>query len=263
MSSLGTPIGKTKLFDLDDGTKDAFVPFPKVLGSVKRVCHLAHQFETRIIRGFIFYPPKSDDSKEQILRVVERMCRIAEVCESEEVVYAAEVEARLLGRNGHLLSEIHRRVNHPAFFTCLDLGNLHSQGYSTGEVLEQTKALIPSIGLFHIKDYSEPMPDKVGEIDEDALKHFVPADEGDGGHTAVMQVLKGHLPAIDEKLKAQGVPGLFCDMEPHLKGGGQFGGFSGPDGMGVALRAFCRVCDSVGVGYKLRDFDDVKRVRGY
>ena len=53
------------------------------------------------------------------------------------------------------------------------------------------------------------------------------------------------------------------DLEPHLKGGGQFGGFSGPDGFGVALRSLCRVLDYVGISYHLRDFDDVKAARGF
>jgi hypothetical protein len=43
-----------------------------------------------------------------------------------------------------------------------------------------------------------------------------------------------------------------------VKGGGQFGGFSGPDGFGVALRAFCRVLDDVGIQYHLTGFDAVR-----
>ena len=56
---------------------------------------------------------------------------------------------------------------------------------------------------------------------------------------------------------------MFLDLEPHLKGGGQFGGFSGPDGMGVALRSLCRVLDYVGIDYHLRDFDDIQAARGF
>jgi hypothetical protein len=48
-----------------------------------------------------------------------------------------------------------------------------------------------------------------------------------------------------------------------LKGGGQFGGFSGPDGMGVALRSLCRVLDYVGLDYHLRDFADIQAARGF
>ena len=65
------------------------------------------------------------------------------------------------------------------------------------------------------------------------------------------------------KLNRRGIPGVFLDLEPHVKGGGQFGGFSGPDGMGVALRGLCRVLDYVGIDYHLRDFDDIRAARGF
>jgi hypothetical protein len=71
------------------------------------------------------------------------------------------------------------------------------------------------------------------------------------------------LPSLESKLTRRGMPGVFFDLEPHLKGGGQFGGFSGPDGMGVALRGLCRVLDYVGIDYHLRDFDDVRAARGF
>jgi hypothetical protein len=45
-------------------------------------------------------------------------------------------------------------------------------------------------------------------------------------------------------------------------GGGQFGGTSGPDGMGIALRSLCRVLDTAKVAYHLRDFDDLLAARG-
>jgi len=71
------------------------------------------------------------------------------------------------------------------------------------------------------------------------------------------------VPQLSEKLTKRGIPGVVLDLEPHLKGGGQFGGTSGPDGMGVALRSLCRVLDHVGLAYHLRDFDDVRAARGY
>ena len=69
------------------------------------------------------------------------------------------------------------------------------------------------------------------------------------------------IPALKKRLKRRGVPGVFLELEPHVKGGGQFGGTSGPDGMGVALRGLLRVLDFVGIGYHLRDFDDVLATR--
>jgi len=64
-------------------------------------------------------------------------------------------------------------------------------------------------------------------------------------------------------MQALGAPGFFLEVEPHLKGGGQFGGFSGPDGIGVALRSLCRVLDYVGIDYALRDFSDIQEARGF
>lgn len=63
------------------------------------------------------------------------------------------------------------------------------------------------------------------------------------------------------RMKSLGAPGFLVELEPHLKGGGQYGGYSGPDGVGVALRALCRLLDYVGIPYHLRDFDHVKRAR--
>jgi hypothetical protein len=71
------------------------------------------------------------------------------------------------------------------------------------------------------------------------------------------------LPQLERKLKRRGIPGVFLDLEPHVKGGGQFGGFSGPDGMAVALRGLCKLLDYVDIDYHLRDFDDVRAARGF
>ena len=71
------------------------------------------------------------------------------------------------------------------------------------------------------------------------------------------------MPKLEQKLGRRGIPGVILDLEPHLKAGGQFGGASGPDGMGVALRSLCRTLDYLEIGYHLRDFDDICAARGY
>ncbi len=71
------------------------------------------------------------------------------------------------------------------------------------------------------------------------------------------------IPELEKRLQRRGVPGVFLDLEPHLRGGGQFGGFSGPDGLGVALRGLCRVLDYAGIAYHLRNFADVRAARGF
>ena len=88
------------------------------------------------------------------------------------------------------------------------------------------------------------------------------ADQGNGIHELVLRDFRESIPKLTRKLKRRGIAGVFLDLEPHLKGGGQFGGFSGPDGMGVALRGLCRVLDYLSIGYHLRDFSDVVASRG-
>ncbi len=58
VASIGSPIGKVKLQDVEDGTTNTFVPFKKYIErDVKKACDMAHAFETKLIRGFSFYPP--------------------------------------------------------------------------------------------------------------------------------------------------------------------------------------------------------------
>jgi len=265
VSSLGSPIGKVKLLDIDDGTKNAYVPIKKYLaGDVQQACELAHALETKLIRGFSFYHPKGSNAKDYLPQVVDNLGQIAETCHRSDLTLGLEVEANLVGHNGHLLAEIHRQVNHPAMVLVFDGANILVQGYSPSELFEQYLAMKPGLGWMHIKDYRSPQPlVKEGHVNEDALAHYVPADQGDTANEAILRDFARTLPALEKKLGRRGIPGVFLDLEPHLKGGGQFGGFSGPDGMGVALRGLCRVLDYVGVDYHLRDFEDVKAARGF
>ncbi|NLF68078.1 MAG: sugar phosphate isomerase/epimerase [Candidatus Anammoximicrobium sp.] len=265
VSSIGSPIGKVKLLDVDDGTHNRFVPFKKYLAQeVQQACELAHAFETKLIRGFSFYHPRGTDPREHLPQVVEQLGKIAEACHRSDLIFGLELEANLVGQSGSLLAEIHRQVNHPALMLIFDGANIVTLGCSADECLQQFREMKAGLGWLHIKDYRHPHPaQKTDHVDEEALKNFVPADRGDTGHEAILRDLRGAIPKLEKKLKKRGVPGVFLDLEPHVKGGGQFGGFSGPDGFGVALRALCRTLDFVGIGYHLRDFDDVKAARGF
>ncbi|OHB67654.1 MAG: hypothetical protein A2V70_05785 [Planctomycetes bacterium RBG_13_63_9] len=265
VSSIGSPIGKVKLRDVEDGTPNEYVPFKKYLDrEVKKACELAHAFEAKLIRGFSFYHPKGSDPKDHLDQTVDQLGQIAEACHRSDLTFGLEVEANLVGSNGYLLAELYRKVNHPAMVLVFDAANILVQGYSGAELMEQLRAMQPGLGWLHIKDYhlGEPVGE-VGHVDEEALANFVPADRGDSAHEAIFRQVGGLLPRLERRLRRRGIPGVFADLEPHLKGGGQFGGFSGPDGMGVALRGLCRVLDYVGIEYHLRDFDDVKAARGF
>ena len=121
VASIGSPIGKVKLQDVDDGTGNAYVPFKKYLEKdVKKACELAHAFETKLIRGFSFYHPKGTDPREHLAQVVDQLGQIAETCHRSDLTFGLEVEANLVGQNGHLMAEIHRKVNHPAMVLIFD-----------------------------------------------------------------------------------------------------------------------------------------------
>lgn len=265
VSSLGSPIGKVKLQDVEDGTKNRYVSFAKYLATdVRKACELAHAFETKLIRGFSFYHPRGTDPSHHLPQVVDQLGQIAEVCHRSDLAFGLEVEANLVGQSGQLLAEIHRQVDHPALMLIFDAGNIVTQGCSPDEIHDQYRAMKPGLGWMHIKDYRHPHPAKrTDHVDEEALKHFVPADAGDSGHETILRDFRELIPKLEKKLKRRGIPGVFLDLEPHLKGGGQFGGFSGPDGFGVALRGLCRMLDYVEIGYHLSDLADVVAARGF
>ncbi len=264
VASIGSPIGKIKLQDKDDGTKNAYVPFKKYLAKdVERVCEIAHAFETKLIRGFSFYHPKGTDPKAHIPEVVDRLGQIADTCLRSDLTFGLEVEANLVGQTGQLLAEIHRQVNNSAMMLIFDAANIIVQGYTPAETFEQYLAMKPGLGWLHIKDYCHAGESKrMKHVDEGALTNFVPANLGDSAHETILRDFRGMIPKLEAKLKRRGIPGVFLDLEPHVKAGGQFGGASGPDGMGVALRGLCKVLDYVSLDYHLRDFDDILAARG-
>ncbi|MDX1929562.1 MAG: TIM barrel protein [Pirellulaceae bacterium] len=259
VATVGSPIGKVKLLDVDDGTSNRFVPFKQYLETeVNHACEVASTLGTKLIRGFAFYHPKGTDPWQHIPQVVDQLGQIADVCNKAGLTFGLEVEANLVGQSGKLLAEIHRQVKSEAMVLIFDGANLVCQGMTPDEVFAEYLAMKPGLGWVHIKDYRHPSAtQRLEHVDEASLKNFVPADLGDTGHEAILRDLAKDLPRIDAKMKLRGAPGVIFDLEPHVKGGGQFGGFSGPDGFGVALRGLCKVLDYVGIDYHLTDFDDI------
>lgn len=258
VSSLGSPIGKVKLLDVEDGTSNRYVPFRDYLEKdVRRACERANTFGTKLIRGFSFYHPKGTDPESHLNQAIEQLGQIARVCDQHGLTFGLEVEANLIGQTGRLLQKLHEGVSDPAMMLIFDGANLVCQGMTTEQTFEEYQAMKQGLGWLHIKDYKKPLS-RSSHVDEESLKSFVPADQGDSGHEAILRDIKQGYTALLSKLSKRGIPGLFLDLEPHVKGGGQFGGFSGPDGFGVALRGLCRLLDYVGLPYDLRSFDDIR-----
>lgn len=259
VATLGSPIGKVKLLDVEDGTKNRYVPFKQYLKKdVQHACDVANAIGTKLLRGFSFYHPVGTDPTDHLPQVVDHLGQIADLCKSEGLCFGLEVEANLVGQTGVLLGEIHRKVKNSALVLIFDGANLVCQGMTPDEVFAEYLAMKPGLGWLHVKDYRHSTAQqRLQHIDEASLKNFVPADIGDSGHEAIFRDLREHLPKIEKRMKKLGAPGVIFDLEPHVKGGGQFGGFSGPDGFGVALRGLCKSLDYVGIEYHLTDFDDI------
>ena len=184
ISSIGSPIGKVKLCDVDDGTTTGYRPFDDYIKTeVVRACELAQIFGTKLIRGFSFYHPKGSSVDEHFPQAVDQVGKIADVCGKHGVIYGLEVEANLVGHEGHLLAKMHEQINNDALVTIFDGGNIVMQGFSADEIFEQYVAMKPGLGWLHIKDFKDPAGSaRVEHVDEESIKHFVPADVGQSGH---------------------------------------------------------------------------------
>jgi sugar phosphate isomerase/epimerase len=263
VATLGSPIGKIKIKDVEDGTKNRHVPFRQYVDQdVRRAITLAQAFGTKLIRGFSFYHPKGERPEDYVRQAGDMIAEIAARCEENGVIFGLEVEPNLVGQNGYLMMELYKHVNSKSLVLVFDAGNLLVQLGSGKAVVEHYRAMKDGIGWMHIKDYHQK--GKIqwhGHVDEAMLKNFVPCNEGDASHPAILKDFAKLIPALDRKLKKLGVPGVFVDLEPHLKGGGQFGGTSGPDGFGVALRALTSVLDAARIAYDLRNYKDIEAIK--
>lgn len=265
VTSIGSRIGKVKLLDRDDGSHNKYVdPQTYLQTVVADTIRAAQALGARLVRGFSFYHPAGTDPQPYVEQAAERLQPIVDACARAGLVFGLEVEANLVGQNGRLLAALARAVNRPNLVCIFDGANISCQNIHALDCYAEYVAMRDWFGWMHIKDYRiDPSLKWTGVVDEERLKNFVPADMGDSGHEWILRDLKQHLPQIEARMQALGAPGVFLELEPHLKGGGQFGGFSGPDGMGVAVRALCRVLDYVGIDYHLRDFEDIRRARGF
>lgn len=265
VTSIGSRLGKIKLLDVEDGSHNKYVTDQQYRDTdVAMTIRAARALDARLIRGFSFYHPKGQDPAKYVEQAADRLRPIVAACASAGLVFGLEVEANLVGQNGRMLAALAEAVGSPNLVCIFDGGNISSQNLSPLDCLAEYKAMRDHLGWIHIKDYRvDPNLKWTGVVDEERLKNFVPCDAGDSGHELILRDLRHHLPQINERMKKLGAPGVFLELEPHLKGGGQFGGFSGPDGMGVAVRSLCRMLDYLQIGYHLRDFGDIRSARGF
>jgi len=259
VSSIGSPLGKVKLLDVDDGTQNRYVPLKKYLNTeVKRAIDLAQAFDTKLIRGFSYYHPHGEDPWNYLDQAAEQLSEIVEMCAKAGVVYGLEVESDLIGADGDTLIALYKKINSPYACIIMDVGNMESMGHSPDSIYEQYVKTKPGLGWIHIKGFNAPANrPMLARAKKRGLTRFIPVDRGDAGHEVVLRDFRNIVPRIQRQFKKIGVPGVFIDLEPHVKGGGQFGGVSGVDGFGVAFRALCSLLDYLGYDYHLTGYEDI------
>ena len=261
VSSLGSPLGKVKLLDQDDGTQNRYVPIDEYLEKdVQRAIELSQALDTKLIRGFSYYHPKGEDPWKYLDQAADYLAQIVEACAKAGIVYGLEVESALVGGDGDTLIALHEKINSP--YSCIipDVGNMESMGHSPDSAFEHYTKMKPGVGWIHIKGFNNPPnTEMLAAAEKRGLTRFIPVDRGDSGHEQVLRDFLLLVPEIKERILPLGVPGVFIDLEPHVKGGGQFGGVSGVDGFGVAYRALCRLLDYLGYTYPLTGYEDLTR----
>ena len=265
VTSIGSRIGKIKLKNSEDHSHNKYIPIDEYLAEeVERTIRVGLALDAKLIRGFSFYHPIGSDPTEHLSEAAENIHCIVEKCAKAGLIYGLEIEPNLVGETGSLLAALAKKVDHPNMVLIFDGGNVAVQNKNPVQCYEEYLETVEHLGWMHIKDYRiDPDLTWDGAVDEEMLKNFVPANQGDAGHEMILRHLRNELPRLTEKMKQLGVPGFFLEVEPHLKGGGQFGGFSGPDGVGVAVRSLCSVLDYVEIDYELRSFEHIRKLRGF
>ena len=265
VTSVGSRVGKVKLRDEPDRSSNKYVPWGDYLdGEVAATVRAAQKLGTKLIRGFSFYHPAGTDPEPHVPEAVEKIGELADLCAAEDLIYGLEIEPNLVGETGPLLARIAEEVDRPNVVLIYDGGNVAAQNKDAAACFAEYEAMRPHLGWMHVKDYKiDPALTWDGYVDEERLKNFVPADEGSSGHAAVFADLAKHLPGLSHRVETLGLPGFFLELEPHLRGGGQFGGYSGPGGLGVACRSLTAMLDDAGIAHDQRDFAHLRAARGF
>jgi sugar phosphate isomerase/epimerase len=263
VSSLASPLGKIKLVDRPHPASDRYVEFRHYLThDVRRACQIAAHLGTRLVRAFTFYPPVEDAVDDgaviesRLDEVASRIGAMADECDRQGLTLGLEVEGGLVGCTGRRLAEIARRADHPAIVLVFDAANLVVQGCQTSAVVDEFRAMSSALGWIHVKDHVPVVATTAADRGDESHhaeggfnRRFVPPGEGAGGYPEILSLLRSQLPDIRSQLATRGIDQFFLDLEPHLRTGGQFGGYSGADGFALALGHLTALCNAAGLDH--------------
>lgn len=186
-SSIGSPIGKISVTD----------DFDEHLAKLRHVIEIAKILESKYIRVFSFYIPEGDDRDKWRECVIERMKKMADIAERENVVLLHENEHRIYGETAEQCSDILEEVNSPSLGCVFDMGNFSFCGYEAYP--ESFNILKDKIMYLHIKDSmldgtivppgmgKSSIKEILSELKKDSKKYFLSLEP----HLAEFDGLKG------------------------------------------------------------------------
>lgn len=200
LSALGSPIGKSPISE----------PLSYEQERLKRAIRACDLLGTRQIRIFSYYVPAGEAAHHRD-EVIVRLGALAAQAEREGVTLLHENEKDIFGDTAERCHDLVRSINSPALRMAFDPANFVQCGVRP--MAEAWPLLAEYTTHIHIKD----------AVFADG--HVTPAGEGDG-----------EIPTLLAALRERGYRG-FLTLEPHLKIAGPSGGFSGEEGMRVAVHA--------------------------
>jgi sugar phosphate isomerase/epimerase len=215
VSCIGSPVGKSPIED----------PIEKELNNLSRLYQIADIVGTRNVRVFSFYPPDTEHPKDastnehydqHLDEAIDRLRNMADHAQKAGFYLMLENEKGIVGDTVARCKAICQAVDNPHLKFLWDPANFV-------QVNEEkvTERAWPILGLYvgyvHIKD--SRLADRT----------ICPAGEGDG-----------QIGELLDKLKESGYQGYLA-LEPHLKLAQHSSGFSGADGMEIAVKALRKV----------------------
>jgi sugar phosphate isomerase/epimerase len=203
VSCLGSPIGKSPIE----------APLERELANLERIFRVADITGTRRIRIFSFYPPAGTPQAgydEYVPAAAARIARLVDLAEERGYELLLENEKDIVGDTPERCRAILDGVNRPSLRLVWDPANFVQVG-AAQPTTRGWPLLGRDVGYVHVKD--AVLAD--GSV--------LPAGHGDG---EVAELLRN--------LRDSGYRG-FLAVEPHLVVAGHSSGFSGPEGMRVAV----------------------------
>jgi sugar phosphate isomerase/epimerase len=209
VSCIGSPIGKSPIG----------APVEQELSNLERTLQIAGALGTRLVRVFSFYPPDTRGNAghdEYVAQATTRLARLTELAQREGACLLLENEKGIVGDTLARCHAMLSAINSPHLRFLWDPANFVQVGET--EPTERGWSLLGKfVGHVHIKD---------ALLGDGSVR---PAGEGHGQVGELLSCL------LDSGYQG------FLALEPHLAVAGYSGGFSGAEGMRLAVTALRRL----------------------